>query len=714
MSTQRKAYKNHLKRFSNNSSSSSNNSSSSTELTSLLEMFPDWESDDLSSLLAEHNNILEVVIDLIVNNKVSKWEPIKKEAKNKKKDKENDEFVNVSNTNVTSNNTTHSSSADHGHKLNKYHKETHPANNKSKFSSKGPHNKKQNPRFNGKDSSPSAPTATATTSTSISTSGATSVPSSNSWAAALSKDGVKVNNKSHKESNSQPETEPEPEPEPVAKESEEPELIIEQTTTVIESTETPSSTTKPVLKEATVPQPKQGSWASAMTPKPKSKPRTKQVVSGAQEESVESKGQLEQAQGEPVEAVIVEETTTTVPAESIPSEETSEQPAQVVLPTSSQPLSSVGVSFGSLSLGDEEKESQPEQATEEIAAPGDQSQQQQQQQQQRYGLYNNQNQNQNQNRYNQQIYQQQQQQPQQQQQQPPQQQQQQQPQQSQQQPQQQPQQQYNQSKQQQQQQYDNYNQFQQSQYPQQGSQALPGAQFGVYPGMDYSAYNQQAAAIINSPAASPAATANYAQYAHAAQPPSSGAQDGNVAAQSPITSQINPNTLQQQVPAAPFGYPYYNYYYNTPFYGNGAGLGAQGGFGNVAAAQGTPTSNANATPNSGVNSGFMGVGNTGASQYYGQPNQFGNRYPGYNSYPQPGQAQSAQPGNPSNNQSGSVPTSQGDNDSSSASNQAGNPQSQIPQQSQQPQQPVIPQYGGYQQYPQYGGYQDNNQYRGWY
>ena len=235
--------------------------------------------------------------------------------------------------------------------------------------------------------------------------------------------------------------------------------------------------------------------------------------------------------------------------------------------------------------------------------------------------------------------------------------------------------------------------------------------------MDYSAYNQQAAAaVVSSPAASPAATANYAQYAQAAsQPPSSGAQEGNVAAQSPITSQINPNTLQQQVPAAPFGYPYYNYYYNTPFYGNGAGLGAQGGFGNVAAAQGTPTSNSNVTPNSGVNSGFMGVGNTGASQYYGQPNQFGNRYPGYNSYPQPGQAQSAQSGNPSNNQSGSVPASQGEaNDSSSASNQAGNPQSQIPQQSQQPQQPGIPQYGGYQQYPQYGGYQDNNQYRGWY
>ena len=160
------------------------------------------------------------------------------------------------NTNVTSNNTTHTSSADHGHKLNKYHKEAHPSNSKSKFSSKGPHNKKPNPKFNGKDSSPTAPT----TSTSTSTSGATSVPSSNSWAAALSKDGVKVNNKSHKESDSQPETElePEPEPEPVAQAGEEHEIIIEQTTTVIESTETPTSTTKPVLKEATVPQPKQG------------------------------------------------------------------------------------------------------------------------------------------------------------------------------------------------------------------------------------------------------------------------------------------------------------------------------------------------------------------------------------------------------------------------------------------------------------------------
>ncbi|KSA00070.1 uncharacterized protein AC631_04152, partial [Debaryomyces fabryi] len=397
MSTQRKAYKNHLKRFSNNSSSSSNNNSSSTELTSLLEMFPDWEADDLSSLLSEHNNILEVVIDLIVNNKVAKWEPIKKEAKNKKKEKENDEFVNVPNTTVTANNTTHSSSAEHGHKLNKYHKEAHPSNNKSKFSSKGPHSKKPHPKFAGKDASPSAPTATAnaTTSTSTSTSGATSAPSSNSWAAALSKDGVKVNNKSHKESKSQPETElePEPEPEPVAQAGEEPEVIIEQTTTVIESTETPTATSKSILKEATVPQPKQGSWASAITPKPKSKPRTKQAVS---QEAAESKGQFEQAQEEPVESIVIEETTTTIPAESVPVEETKEQPAQVVLPTSSQQLGSVGVSFGSLSLGEDEKESQPEQSAEEVSAPAaDQSQQQQ-----RYGLYNNQAQNQN--RYNQQ------------------------------------------------------------------------------------------------------------------------------------------------------------------------------------------------------------------------------------------------------------------------------------------------------------------------
>lgn len=75
MSTYRKTYKNQLKRFNNGN----NSNSTSTELTNLVEMFPDWEADELQGLLSENDNSLEIVIDLIVNNKVSKWEPIKKE-----------------------------------------------------------------------------------------------------------------------------------------------------------------------------------------------------------------------------------------------------------------------------------------------------------------------------------------------------------------------------------------------------------------------------------------------------------------------------------------------------------------------------------------------------------------------------------------------------------------------------------------------------------
>ena len=78
-SQQRKTYKNHLKRF-------NNGASNSAELASLAEMFADWDADELAGLLAENNNDVEVVIDLIINGKVAKWEPIKKEKKVFKKD----------------------------------------------------------------------------------------------------------------------------------------------------------------------------------------------------------------------------------------------------------------------------------------------------------------------------------------------------------------------------------------------------------------------------------------------------------------------------------------------------------------------------------------------------------------------------------------------------------------------------------------------------
>ena len=89
----------------------------------------------------------------------------------------------------------------------------------------------------------------------------------------------------------------------------------------------------------------------------------------------------------------------------------------------------------------------------------------------------------------------------------------------------------------------------------------------------------------------------------------------------------------------------------------------------------------------------------GQQQYY-NPNQYGNRYPGY-SYPpqpqQPGQQGQGQP--PASETEGSQPNSQHSQGQSQPQPNA--------------QQPVMPQYGGYQQYPQYG-YQDSTQYRGWY
>ena len=107
MSTFRKSYKNQLKRFNN---SHSNSSSTSVELTNLVEMFPDWEADELQGLLSENDNSLEIVIDLIVNNKVSKWEPIKKE-KHKKKEKETEDHN--SSTNGSTNSASTSSTALH-------------------------------------------------------------------------------------------------------------------------------------------------------------------------------------------------------------------------------------------------------------------------------------------------------------------------------------------------------------------------------------------------------------------------------------------------------------------------------------------------------------------------------------------------------------------------------------------------------------------------
>lgn len=715
MSTQRKIYKNHQKRGNNPTSNST-----SSELANLIEMFPDWEAEDLSSLLDEHNNLVEIVIDLIVNNKVSRWEPIKKE-KHKKKEKEIEEPVNSTGTSSNPATFTNSGTSEHGHRSNK-HKDAHSFS-KSKNNSGKPHSTNRKPHAKAANKETLSASASATNTLSASVPASSVAPASNTWAATLSKDKPKPTNKTQTMNKIPPSTNDTP------NDTEDSKQVNNETAEI-----PASNSTKPVLKEAPVPQPKQGTWASAITPKPKAKPQPAQnqhKQSQQQKETGDQKEKFEQAHQD--KNAQAEETS------SIPAAQASDLGAQkfaesnatttenggfqsqphVVLPVSSQQIDSIGVSFGSLALGEDGHEakqtsvnnknqipsqtqqdaqrisqsevSQAEQIEQQAAQPLQQAQaqqsgqavpnqsqpqaqtQSQQQQRQRYGLYN-------QNRYEQQGYQQQQQ--------------------------------YNQSKQPHQL-YDYYNQFQQSQqYPQQATQTLPGAQFGIYPGIDYSAYNQQvaaaaaAAASLNSPAASPATTAAFGHYAQASQPPANNAQESNVATQSPIAGQINPTTLQQQVPAAPFGYPYYNYYYNTPFYGNGATLGAQSGFGSA-----TPGSTtAGHAQTNGFGSGmFVGAGSNAASQYYVQPSQNGNRYPGYGVYPNQSPVPS-QATNAASNQA-SAPNSQGEANDAAASAQA-NP-AQIPQQG-QPQHPIAPEFAAYQQYPQYGAYQENSQYRGWY
>lgn len=244
---------------------------------------------------------------------------------------------------------------------------------------------------------------------------------------------------------------------------------------------------------------------------------------------------------------------------------------------------------------------------------------------------------------------------------------------------------------------------------------MPGVQFGVYPGIDYSAYGQQgiATSAVGSPAAAPTSMATYNQYAqNASHPASNGAPEASVAGKSPMSNQTNLNALQQQVPA-PYGHPYYNYYYNTPFYGNGAGL-SQSGFGmntNASLATGNTAANGESSPvNNGISAAYMGgMNNTSASNYYAQPNQYSGRYPGYTQYPQVNQTQQLPQTNAAE---GSTSSENTDSTAQAAQAAQATNQPQAPNAG-QPQQPVM-QYGAYQQYPQYGAYQDNSQYRGWY
>ena len=130
--------------------------------------------------------------------------------------------------------------------------------------------------------------------------------------------------------------------------------------------------TKPVLKLAAIPEPKQGSWASAIAPKTKPKPKTVSKPVPQPEESKPEEHIPVQEEAQPVESVLedkpaveavqpvqppVEDEPVEAPAASSVaavadasfSEPTAssiiDQQPQVVLPTTQQQVDSVGISF---------------------------------------------------------------------------------------------------------------------------------------------------------------------------------------------------------------------------------------------------------------------------------------------------------------------------------------------------------------------------------
>ena len=144
-------------------------------MTNLVEMFPDWEADELQGLLSENDNSLEIVSDLIVNNKVSKWEPIKKEKHKKKEHKDDTTDSVTGNANGASNSGSSNSTTASGDRR---------LNNKAKAStSSRPSKRQQHPnaahKKNEKTERSKASTASTTTTSATSSVTKESVPPSN-------------------------------------------------------------------------------------------------------------------------------------------------------------------------------------------------------------------------------------------------------------------------------------------------------------------------------------------------------------------------------------------------------------------------------------------------------------------------------------------------------------------------------------------------------
>lgn len=700
--SQRKNYRG--KKGASGSAANPANAATSSQLQTLTEMFPDWDSEELASLLSEHLNDVETVIDLIVNNKVSKWEPIKREPKQRKRD-DVQAAAEISHPPASATSVAHAASATEqkGKSLRDRHSKPEKRRERRAPASK-------------KDSVPAAALAAATAATGNSTA-AVSAPTPgvstttasaplNSWAAALAKDNK-------------------PKPKPASKaQTKETPAAVDAPVQEVESVPAPQiesqQTTDPEVAAKKSLNVQAGtSWASAIKPKTPVKASTKKFLvktplPTSTDEVVAAPSIVAQANVEPEPVSEQEENPASEVAEvqsapeptaaEIPQEMTLPLPvreAAVVLP---QQVNNVGVSFGSLSLHDGQKDAS-------ASLPQDQSQDQiatpEAFKQESIETQNAQSQQAAQQAYQQQYEQQQ-------------------------------------RKTGSSQGYDYYNQFQQSQqqFPQQGAAANMPAQFG-YPSFDYAgAYGQQTGAgTMSSPGYYHVGGNNAG--AKTGGNNSAASANGNEVTQSPLVSNaLNQQGIQapqqSQIPgAAPFAYPnYYSYFYNTPFYGNGANMGANNNVYGMqpqqqpqqqqgqqqqlpqqpqlqqlqqlqqASQQLQQGSEAGAIDNdsgNGQGSGHFaqGANQYYAAQYYGNPSQFGNRagYP-YSTYPS---SQSY----PQGNQSGQA-TEQTEQQTGQQSTLQNAPNG-VPQYPQQ-----MPQYAGYQQYPQYGTYQDNSQYRGWY
>lgn len=730
--SQRKSHKS--KKGAPGSDSASQSHTPAPQLLVLTEMFPDWEAEELDSILVEHHNDVEIVIDLIVNNKVSKWEPIRREQKQKKRDEHILEQPLASVSNTPSHHSEHKSSGKfprgeraskdkRREKKTKLHAPQPPPLNSASTASSVLAQASSTPSLgHGQAQAPASAASASQQSASAS--------SANSWAAALSKDSKPKPTKKHsnvKQTNqanlsnlpklqeSQSQQEPQSQqdhheqqhhfqqqlqdPQDLPQElPQERQQTLQQDVQLHEQEQEQEQTLqKPAGVQPTT------SWASAIKPKAPSAPKKKPQPVQTEVPKPETAAPSEQAavSQKEVSEPPVEHTIEADKAETA-SVHTPNVKSEVVLP---QQVDNIGVSFGSLSLQKEnastEGEQQSELQTYKEQIPLNESSQTEQIQQLLHSHVQPHSQPE-----------------------------------AEQQPQQNSQQQLTQqaARQAYQQQFeqqksaganqgfDYYTQFQQTQqqFPQQAAAGSIPGQFG-YPSFDYSAaYGQMNQNGLGSSASPGYYQANTATTPGGKTSSSTNANGNGDSTQSPLVNVAqhglqNPQQSQQIPGGAPFGYPnYYNYYYNTPYYGNGGAMGGvsttaygmqhqqypqvqqhhQQNIGNENGAVENEASNGQ----SGIQAG-QAASQYYAAQFYGNPNQFGTRggYP-YSGYPNNQLApQSAHGSEPHGEQNGQ---------------QHGTPHAPGPSQPQYPQQ--VPQYGGYQQYPQYGSYQDSNQYRGWY